>query len=631
MLRPSIFIMVALLSLLQASGSPELLAQDASPLPRPNILWLTSEDNGPELGCYGDMYADTPNIDRLAARGMIYLNAWSNAPVCAPARTTIISGMYPAGTGSQHMRSMVSLPRGFRMFPQYLREAGYYCTNNSKEDYNLRKPGQVWDMSSRLAHWIFRKDGQPFFAVFNTMVSHESQIRKRPHKLVHDPSQVPLPPYHPDVPEVRRDWAQYYDKLTEMDAQIGKRLQEVEDAGLADDTIVFYYGDHGSGMPRSKRWLYQSGLRVPLVVYVPQKFRQLAAGDYQTDGRSERLVGFIDLAPTVLSLAGIEVPKNFQGHAFMGPSESLPQKYLFGFRDRMDERIDLSRCVRDQRYLYIRNYMPHKPRGQFLAYMFQTPTTTVWKRLYDEGKLSPPQTYFWEAKPPEELYDISQDPYQIENLANDEGFEEVLQRMRKAHREHVLEIRDVGFLPEAEMLVRSEKSTPYEMGHDGEAYPLERILEVADSASSLSEAVTESLVAKLSDTESAVRYWAALGLLMRGKAAVMDSRDRLVELLDDANPNVRIVVAEALAKYGSPDDLPRSLSTLIDLGNVSRHSVHIAVAALGALDDLDEKALGAIDRIKALPKKPPTKTVRYDKYILRLLESTLADLQSTDE
>src|SRR5690349_8422841 len=207
--------------------------------PRPNILWLTSEDHGPHMGCYGDKYATTPNVDRLAAKGVIYTHAWSNAPVCAPARTCLISGMYATSTGGEHMRSLVPYPDGKKMFPQYLREAGYYCTNNSKEDYNLAKPGKVWDDSSRTAHYRDRRPGQPFFAVFNLLVSHESQIRTRPHKQVHDPAKVRLPSYHPDTPEVRRDWAQYYDKVTQMDAQAGKLLDELAAAGLAGDTIVF--------------------------------------------------------------------------------------------------------------------------------------------------------------------------------------------------------------------------------------------------------------------------------------------------------------------------------------------------------------------------------------------------------
>ena len=270
---------------------------------QPNILWLSSEDNGPELGAYGDSYADTPNLDRLADRGLVYLNAWSNAPVCAPARTALITGMYPTANGAHHMRSRTRLPAQVQMFPQLLRNAGYYTINNAKEDYNLEKPGQVWDESSTDAHWRNRPDGVPFFAVFNFGATHESQIRRRPHQLVHDPAGVVLPAYHPDTPEVRRDWAQYYDKLTEMDAQVGAHLADPAGAGLADDTIVVYFGDHGVGLPRGKRSLNDSGLRVPLIVYVPPRFRDMAGESYRPGSLTDQLAAFVDLAPTMLSLA----------------------------------------------------------------------------------------------------------------------------------------------------------------------------------------------------------------------------------------------------------------------------------------------------------------------------------------
>ncbi|NUQ65736.1 MAG: sulfatase [Pirellulales bacterium] len=366
---------------------------------KPNILWLTCEDIGPHLGCYGDKYADTPNLDRLAAKGTIYLHAWSNAPVCAPARTAIISGMYPTSTGSQHMRSMAPMPEGTRMYPQFLCEAGYYCTNNSKEDYNLEKPGKVWDDSSGKAHWNNRREGQPFFAIFNFTVTHESQIRKRPHELVHDPAKAPVPAYHPDTPEVRRDWAQYYDNITTMDKQAGQRLRELEEAGLADETIVFFYGDHGSGMPRSKRFPYHSGLHVPLLVCIPAKYQALAPGDYRAGGTTDRLVGFVDFAPTVLSLAGIEPPSYIEGRAFLGRYDAGAQPYLFGFRGRMDERYDTIRSVTDGRYVYLHNYMPHLPYGQHVRYMFDTPTTRVWKELHDQGKLTAQQDHFWRMMP----------------------------------------------------------------------------------------------------------------------------------------------------------------------------------------------------------------------------------------
>ncbi len=398
--------------------------------PRPNVLWLTSEDHGPHMGCYGDAYATTPHVDRLAARGMLYTHVWSCAPVCAPARTTLISGLYATSTGGEHMRSMLPYPRGKPMFPQLLRDAGYYCTNNAKEDYNLASPGQVWDDSSGKAHWRKRPPGQPFFAVFNSVKSHESQIRARPHKPIHDPALVRVPAYHPDTPEVRQDWAQYYDQVSAADADAGARLAELDAAGLADDTIVFYFADHGSGMPRSKRWPYDSGLHVPLVVYIPDKFASRRPPDYKAGGHSDRLVSFVDFAPTTLSLAGVKPPEWMQGHAFLEKYQAPPQPFVYGFRGRMDERRDLVRSVTDGRYVYLRNYRPDLIYGQHVAYMFQTPTTRVWKQLFDEGKLSAAQQAFWKPKPPEELYDLTSDPDEVHNLAASPEHQQIKARLR---------------------------------------------------------------------------------------------------------------------------------------------------------------------------------------------------------
>ncbi len=276
----------------------------------PNILWITSEDHGPEMGCYGDAFATTPHVDALAKKGMLFKLAWSCAPVCAPARSTIITGMYPPSFGGQHMRSMVNLPAHMRFYPRYLRDQGYYCTNNSKQDYNVRPAdGDTgWNVSSRRAHYRDRKEGQPFFAIFNSTVSHESKIRVRPHKQVHDPAKVRVPAYHPDNAESRQDWAQYYDIVTRADEIAGQQLADLDKAGLAEETIIFYYGDHGSGMSRGKRWTYNSGLSVPMVVYFPSKWKHLAPKEYTEGGKSDRMVSFVDLAPTLLSLAGVEPP-----------------------------------------------------------------------------------------------------------------------------------------------------------------------------------------------------------------------------------------------------------------------------------------------------------------------------------
>ncbi len=597
--------------------------------PRPNILWITCEDTGPHLGCYGDKYSETPNLDGLARKSVIYLHAWSTAPVCAPARTAIISGLYPSATGSEHMRSLVRLPAGFKMYPQFLREAGYYCSNNNKEDYNLEKPGKVWDDSSGKAHWKNRRPGQPFFAIFNHVVTHESQIRKRPHQWQHDPAKVRVPAYHPDTPAVRRDWAQYYDQITAMDALAGKNLRELADAGLAEDTIVFFYGDHGPGMPRSKRWPYNSGLQVGLIVYIPEKFKHLAPKDYAAGGRSERLVAFVDLAPTVLSLAGIKPPDWMQGHAFLGAYTAPEQPYLHGLRGRMDERCDLVRSVRDRRYIYIRNYMPHEIYGQHIAYMFETPTTKIWKQLYDDGKLAPPKTFFWQTKPPEELYDLQADPDEVKNLANSPQHREILARLRQAQQEHALNIRDVGFLPEGEIHSRAQGSSPYELGHDEQKYPLRKIIAAAELASSLAPEALPELQRLLRHPDSAVRHWATLGILMRGQSAVNSSRSQLEQALKDASPYVRINAAEALGRYGTEADLKQALPVLLEPAPPDKNGMYVSLWALNALDALGPKAAGAKDAIQALPRKSKSANARTAEYVPRLIEELLAKPSTT--
>jgi uncharacterized sulfatase len=586
---------------------------------RPNILWITCEDMGPQLGCYGDANAKTPNLDRLAASGLRYRTVWSNAPVCAPARTTIISGVYPPSTGAEHMRSAVALPETLPLYPTLLREAGYYCTNNSKEDYNIAKPGKIWDESSNKAHWKNRAEGQPFFAIFNDTVTHESGIRRRPHKAVLDPARVRVPAYHPDTSEVRADWAQYYDNIATMDARAGRILAELQEAGLADDTIVFFYGDHGSGMPRSKRWPYNSGLHVAMIVHIPEKFQHLAPPEYKAGGWSDRLVSFVDLAPTLLSLVGNQPPEWMQGHAFMGKHDAGPQPYVYGFRGRMDERYDLVRSVRDARYVYIRNYMPHLIYGQYLSYMFETPTTQVWKDLFDEGSLNAVQARFWQTKPPEELYDLQNDPDEVKNLVDSADHREVLERLRGAQRAWALKIRDVGFLPEPEIHSRSQGSTPYEMGHDAQKYPLERILATAEAASSLKPDALPELHRALNDADSAVRYWGVLGLVMRGEAAVAPAADALRKSLVDESVCVRIAAAEALGRFGSEADRAAVLATLV-AAIEKPEAPNASLMALNVIDRMGEKAAELNDRLRPLAQRGSTTGGRAGSYDARIYE-----------
>ncbi|WP_414663929.1 sulfatase-like hydrolase/transferase [Horticoccus sp. 23ND18S-11] len=601
----------------------------AASAPRPNILWISSEDHGPQLGCYGDTYATTPNIDKFATRALRYTHAWAAAPVCAPTRTTIISGLHGPSSGGDHMRSLVAYPAGQKMFPQLLREAGYYTANHVKEDYNLAKTAAVWNDSSGQAHWRKRPAGQPFFAVFNSTKSHESQIIKSGPgaKPIHDPAKVRVPAYHPDTPEVRRDWAFYYDSVTEADADAGVVLAQLEVDGLADDTIVFYWADHGSGMPRSKRWPSNSGLHVPLLVHIPEKFKDLRPADYRAGGTTDRLVSFADFAPTMCSLAGIQPPEWMQGYAFLGRFIAPAQPYVYGFRGRMDERYDLVRSVTDGRYVYLRNYLPHLSQGQHVSTQFKTPTTAVWKQRFDEGKATAAQRIFWQTpKAPEELYDLQSDRDEVNNLAGSPAHQAVLEKLRAAQQAHSRRIRDLGFIPEGERLTRAGTLAPYDFGHDAAKYPYERVAAAAELASGLKPEATPALLQLLTDSDSAVRYWGALGLLMRAPGSFAPARAALRTALADTSPYVRIAAAETLARFGDAADRGLALPVLVTLADWGRHDVFTALASLHALDAIGPQIESVRAGVLALPADGPVPDSRYAPYIPRILGDLRASL-----
>jgi uncharacterized sulfatase len=587
---------------------------------RPNILWLTTEDIGPHLGCYGDPAAKTPVLDALAKRGMLYNVAWSNYPVCAPARTTIITGVYPASTGTGFMRCSRPLPKSIRLSPEYLREAGYYCTNNVKTDYNLPVQGAVWNASSRMAHYKNRAKGQPFFAVFNNTGTHESRIRSKPHTVKTDVSKIRLPAYFPDIPAVRRDWGQYYDNIATMDGWVGKKLAELKASGEADSTIIVFFGDHGSGMPRHKRFAGNSGMRVPFIVYVPEKLKHLAPKDYKPGGRSDRLVAFIDLAPTLLSLAGVKPPPHMHGRAFMGKHQVAGPAYLYGFRSRMDERPDLSRSLRDRRYVYIRNYMPHLPHGQRLAYQFMTQTTAKWYELFQAGKLNAVQSAYWKPRRAEELYDLTSDPDETKNLADSAEHKAVLERFRKEHRRKTLEIRDVAFLPEAQVETIGRREPPYNFGQDPKRYPLEQIFDIADKASRRDAASVPALLTAVGSKTPAIRYWGTTGLLVRGKGTVLKHRDLLRKLMLDESPSVAVVAAEALGRHADGTDQADAVQTLARYADLRKGSYFAAVSALNSIDNLGDTAKPAHSVLKKVPTVDP-QVKRATTYIQRLVQT----------
>jgi len=325
---------------------------------RPNIIWISCEDLSPHLGCYGDEIASTPNLDRLAREGIRYTNVYTSAPVCAPCRSGIITGMYQTSIGSHHMRTTqvreglpgpyaAVPPHYVKAFTEYLRAAGYYCTNNSKTDYqfsarNQPIPVTMWDESSRTAHYKNRPDkNQPFFAIFNITDTHESRNWHKPYAT--DPNSVKVPPYYPDIPSVRSALARLYDNTAKMDSIAGALIKEIEDSYLKDNTIIFFWSDHGDGLPRAKRWLYDSGTHIPMIVKLP---------DGREKGKvDDRLISSIDFGPTVLLLAGVNIPVHMEGKAFLGSKAEPPGKYVYGARDRFDQSYDMVRSVRDKRYL----------------------------------------------------------------------------------------------------------------------------------------------------------------------------------------------------------------------------------------------------------------------------------------
>ncbi len=592
----------------------------ASANTRPNILWIVSEDNSPFVGCYGDELAVTPHLDELASEGFLYTHAYANAPVCAPARNTIITGVYACSNGHQHMRSGYLLSEEIRLFPVYLKELGYYCTNNSKEDYNLDKPKDPkenpWDESSKEAHYSNRKSGQPFFHIKNIGTSHESSIHKSvpTDQLSHKPAEMKLPPYHPDTPDIRHDWAQYYDKITAMDEEVGEVLAQLERDGLAGDTVVFYYGDHGGVLARSKRYVYESGTHVPFILRIPEKYKHLYPAE-APGSQVNRLISFVDLAPTMLSITGVPVPGYMQGGAFLGGQKTKDPRYAFMFRGRMDERYDMCRAVRDDRYRYIRNYMPFRIYGQPLEYLWRAPATRSWEQAYKDGKCDEIQSIFWNTKPIEELYDTENDPWEVKNLAGNPAYRDILKRMRAANKKWITSIYDAGFIPEADRSIRAGK-TPFYDYMRSDNVDLEALIEAAETASLGDPDNLKQLIAYLKDDDSAIRYWGATGLLILGAKAKRAKR-ALLKALDDEYPNVVVVAAEALYGLGEKEAARKGLLRAIaHPEEKARCHAFNAVQAIG--EDSPEIQQAAIDLVLSGKKGSRSYDERAANYLLDL-------------
>lgn len=586
---------------------------------RPNILWIVCEDLSPILGCYGDDYATTPNLDRFAEQSVRYDRAFASSPVCSPARTGLILGRHAVSVGGNNHRSRPNTDPEFRSYAAHLRDAGYWTSNRTKTDYNSSRIRQItresWDSTGT---WRNRPADTPFMSVINLEQTHasrgmvwpqerfENEVQSSlPPDLVHDPADAPLPPWLPDTDTMRRGVARYYDCATVMDREVGRILKQLADDGLEDDTIVFFYSDHGTGLPRYKQTALDTGLRVPLLIRFPEKWQHLAPAE--PGGSTPRLVSFVDFGPTVLRLAGLDVPQTMQGTPFLA-DDVEPRAIVFGARDRLDEAFDVQRTVTDGRYRYLRNFMPHVPHLQQNNYWRSSEVAEELFAMLRTGALPEASARWFAPKASEELYDLDADPSETINLANDPEHADTLERMRTVLSAEMRRVGDLNIVPESELSARAGDRPLTDLG--ASELPLERIITAAEAVG-LRDA---SALARLAtDGDAAVRWWAAIGLrqvgdvghpslrslltdehdLVRGEAALAllallatdeAAETTLESLLIDATPEV----AEYLARMSIYSGEPNKTRAMLDRAAKRRPDFQPIRRARRAIDQIYE-------------------------------------------
>jgi N-sulfoglucosamine sulfohydrolase len=595
---------------------------------RPNILWITSEDNGRYLGCYGDKNANTPALDALAAKGVRFTKCFTHAPVCALSRGSLILGLHSSSVGAQGMRSDYRIPPTFITYPTALREAGYYATNNAKTDYNSSSiKNETWDESGKKAHYKNRQAGQPFFAVFNIELSHEGQIFESHYpKNYKNPDaiseRIEIPPYQVKTPENLLDWQRMYDRIHDMDTKVAKLLEELQVSGDAENTIVVYCSDHSGITSRSKRYLYDTGTRVPLIVYVPEKWKSWSAGI--SGSANDRLVQFTDLPKTFLTIAQAKIPSTMTGTVFLGAKPEPAPTSVFLFSGRFDEAPDMRRGLADGRWKYIRNYEPDRNRFQILGFPWQQYGLRSQWREFQAGRTNPLQSAYFLTQVPEELYDTQVDPHEVNNLATDPASREMLDQLRAELDRHILTTHDLGFMPEVlvESVDQSSESTVHEYGRSKENYPLPEILKLANIASAKDPGNLQLLSDNLTNKNPVMRYWAALGLRVLGSAA-KPAETALAKSMDDPDPSTRITAMIAYGNLGA-DERRSSLLKLIAEAENARDDIH----ALWVIDAI--KLLHASDSVKDLPAKTFTKGSYSKKAIQHLQAGGVEKMASPD-
>ncbi len=577
----------------------------------PNILWIVSEDNSAEwLGCYGNEFAQTPNLDQLAQQGFRYTKAFANAPVCAAQRAVWLSGMHSLSTGNHPMRSRYDVPESVKdnYYVNHLNAAGYHTHNGNKTDFNMGGPVNFITADSgspmksfedvEKAPWRLVEPGKPFFCIINLAVSHES-VLNRSSLRADDPgenSAVNPAGYLPNTPDVRQNYASYHKNITEMDRQVGVILQLLEEDDLADETIVVYTSDHGGVIYPSKRFIFHYGLHAPLILRIPERFSGLRPGEPGV--AVEEVVSYIDLPATFLSLADSAVPENYQGRVFLGPNRDPARDWHFGYRERMDHLYDNARAVHDGQYLYIRNYAPYAPWVVHFEYHFSKyAAAREWEQAFKAGELPPESAAFWLPKShPEELYDTRVDPDCLINLANDPSHSTRLQTMRGALRDWQLRITDTALIPEPERdrLTKQAGLTVFEYSRDPQLYNLPALLDAADLATAVDPAQLAELLELTENPHPGLRYWGAIGLLLLAEEPALSMDERLLELLEDESDEIRAYAAWALLKRDNHTGPARQ--TLRDLLENPSFS---ALTAMNILQWLGEDALPLSDALSA--------------------------------
>lgn len=562
---------------------------------RPNILVILTEDLSPHSRTYGDALSPMKSIDAIAENALVFENAYCVAPVCAPSRFSLITGIEPASCSPAHSHAADGvLPEGIRLLTHPLKDLGYYCTNYSKADYNFKaNMPELWDDYSMDSHWRNRSEGQPFFAFFNFTQTHESSLHGTQVTLV-QPEQIELPPYLPDTPEIRADFARAYTGMAKSEERIAQLLAELDEDGLTDSTVIVQISDHGGSTPRSKRYLYDTGNKVPLIIKFPGSQKQQ---------RVSTAVTLIDFAPTIIDIAGGLKPETMTGKSLLALAPDDDNRMVFTGRDRMDENYDLIRTARTSQYLYIRNYFPHRPLLQQQAYAWQALGYQSWETEYLAGRTNALQSRYFEWKQAEEFYDNYADPHQINNLIDSPEHQERIQKYREGLDLRTLEIFDNGFIPEGSQsagLVNSRKS---------ELYPIEQVLQLANAAIQMDESNLEYFVASLSDQNDVVRFWAAQGLLYLSEKA-LPAVSSVLNGLNDSSPHVRIVLAESAALLG---ERSAALSAFRELLSAKQdYEVLIRLAkSMVYLNQLPKELLAECKAIQAELRGPSLATSGY--------------------